>query len=60
MALTEHGADLIDEAVRRGVQDHSALVIPYTNLAAMNRELGDTAGAARMQQLAEKAKGTIR
>ena len=34
------------------------LVIPYTNLAAMNREMGDNAAATRMQELAEKAKGT--
>lgn len=58
VALTEHGADLIQEAVQRGVHDRGALVIPYTNLAAMNREMGDSAGANRMQQLAEKAKGT--
>ena len=55
---TEHGADLIEEAVRRGNHDRSLLVIPYTNLAAMNREMGDNAGANRMQELAEKAKGT--
>ncbi len=61
VALTTHGADLIEEAVRNGTHDRSVLVIPYTNLAAMNRELGDSAGAARMQELAEKAKGsTIR
>ena len=58
VALTEHGADLIEEAVRRGLHDRSVLVIPYTNLAAMNRELGNGAGAAHMQELAEKAKGT--
>ncbi len=58
VALTQHGADLIEEAVRRGAQDRSSLAIPYTNLAAMNREMGDNAGATRMQQLAEKAKGT--
>ena len=33
-------------------------MIPYSNLAAMNREIGDKAGATRMQELAEKAKGT--
>ena len=58
VALTEHGADLIEEAVRRGVHDRSVLVIPYTNLAAMKREMGDTAGATRMQEMAEKATGT--
>ena len=56
--LTEHGTDLIEEAVRRGAHDRSVLVIPYTNLAAMKREMGDSASAARMQELAEKAKGT--
>ncbi|MEI8374455.1 MAG: hypothetical protein WCJ35_16650 [Planctomycetota bacterium] len=58
VALTTHGADLIEEAVRNGTYDRSVLAIPYTNLAAMNRELGDSAGAARMLELAEKAKGT--
>jgi hypothetical protein len=58
IALTEHGANLIEESVRRGAHDRSLLIIPYTNLAAMNREVGDSAGANRMQELAEKAKGT--
>jgi len=58
VALTVHGADLIEEAVRRGTHDRSVLFIPYTNLTAMNRELGDNAAATRMQELAEKAKGT--
>jgi tetratricopeptide (TPR) repeat protein len=58
VALTEHGADLIEEAARRGTHDRSLLAIPYSNLAAMDREMGDNAGAAHMQELAEKAKGT--
>jgi len=61
IALTEHGANLIEESVSRGSHDRSVLVIPYSNLAAMQREMGNSAGAARMQQLAEKAKdSTIR
>jgi tetratricopeptide (TPR) repeat protein len=58
VALTEHGANLIEEAVRRGNHDRNVLVIPYTNLAAMKREMGDAPGATRMQEMAEKAKGT--
>ena len=58
VALTEHGTDLIEEAVRRGLHDRGVLVIPYTNLAAMKRELGDNTSSAHMQELAEKAKGT--
>ncbi len=57
VALTEHGANLIEEAVRRGSHDRSVLVVPYSNLAAMQREMGNTAGANHMQELAEKAKG---
>ena len=34
------------------------LAIPYANLAAMKREMGDNAAATRLQELAEKAKGT--
>jgi tetratricopeptide (TPR) repeat protein len=58
VALTQHGADLIEESVRRGSHDRSVLVIPYTNLAAMQREMGDSASATHMQELAEKAKGS--
>ena len=58
IALTEHGATLIEESVHRGAHDRSVLVIPYSNLAAMRRELGNSAGATHMQDLAEKAKGT--
>jgi len=56
--LTEHGADLIEESIRRGAHDRSILAIPYSNLASMHREMGNTAGANHMQELAEKAKGT--
>ena len=59
VALTEHGTDLIEEAVRRGTHERSALVIPYTNLAAMQREMGESARAAHLQELAEKARGTV-
>jgi tetratricopeptide (TPR) repeat protein len=58
IALTEHGADLIEEAIRRGYVDRNLLATPYGNLAVMNREIGDGAAASRMQELAEKAKGT--
>jgi tetratricopeptide (TPR) repeat protein len=60
IALTEHGADLIEEAIHRNGADRNLLATPYTNLAVMNRELGDAAAAGRMQELAEKAKGTLR
>jgi tetratricopeptide (TPR) repeat protein len=56
--LTEYGASLIEEAVRRGTHDRNGLAIPYANLAAMKREMGDNAAATRLQELAEKAKGT--
>jgi tetratricopeptide (TPR) repeat protein len=58
VALTEHGADLIEEAVRRGAAERGLLSTPYANLALMHREMGDKAAAGRMQELAEKAKGT--
>ena len=57
VALTEHGADLIEEAVRRGTHDRSVLVIPYTNLAAMNREMGDNAGATPHAGTGRKGQG---
>jgi tetratricopeptide (TPR) repeat protein len=58
IAVTEHGADLIEEAIRRGFADRNLLVTPYGNLAVMNREMGDGAAASHMQELAEKAKVT--
>ncbi len=58
IALTEHGAELIEEAVRRGTADRSLLATPYANLAVMNRKLGDNTAADRMQELAAKAKDT--
>jgi tetratricopeptide (TPR) repeat protein len=58
IALTEHGANLIEESVKRGAHDRSVLMIPYSNLAAMNREVGNSAGAERMQELADRAKDT--
>ena len=58
IALTEHGADLIEEAIRRGYAERDLLATPYGNLAVMNREMGDGAAASRMQELAEKAKAT--
>jgi tetratricopeptide (TPR) repeat protein len=60
VALTEHGANLIEESVRRGSHDRSVLVVPYSNLAAMQRDMGNAAGANHMQELAEKARGALR
>jgi len=56
VALTEHGANLIEEAIRRNGGNRSLLATPYTNLATMHRELGDGAAAAHMQEMAQKAK----
>ena len=58
MRFTEHWWRSIEEAIRRGTADRNLLSTPYGNLALMHREMGDKAAAGRMQEMAEKAKGT--
>lgn len=58
IALTQHGTHLMEEAVKQGHYDQSLLAVPYKNLAAMNREMGDSEKATRMDEMAEKIKAT--
>jgi tetratricopeptide (TPR) repeat protein len=58
LALTQHGANLMEEAVRRGTHDRDVLLVPYSNLAAMQREMGNTQDATRMEQMASRIKDT--
>jgi hypothetical protein len=51
--LTQRGSDLVKQAVDDGVMKRSALAVPYSNLAAMHRELGDRAKAEGFARLAK-------
>jgi tetratricopeptide (TPR) repeat protein len=57
-ALTQHGADLMEAAVKRGTLAKSALAVAYTNLAVMNRQLGAKDKARRLEEMAHRLKDT--
>jgi hypothetical protein len=48
----------MEEAVRQGTLDRSSLTIPYSNLAAMHRQVGANAEAAKYSEMAERVKST--
>ena len=54
--LTEKGIRWMEQAVRQGSLDRSTLSVPYENLAAMHRKLGNDEKAERLQQLAGRIK----
>ncbi|WP_425396398.1 hypothetical protein [Aeoliella sp.] len=54
--LTEMGADLIEQAVTGGVITKENLAVPYGNLAAMHKQLGNTAEAQRYAKLVDSVK----
>jgi tetratricopeptide (TPR) repeat protein len=56
LALTQHGTDLMESAVKRGSLPKSVLAIPYANLAAMQRALGDNQQAARLEEMASRVR----
>ena len=55
VSVTEEGASLIAQAVQGGAAQKSALSVPYQNLAAMQRELGNTDEADRLADKAVEA-----
>ena len=54
LEMTERGSDLIKRAVSEGVMKAPALAVPYANLAAMHRALGNGEEAASFSSLAKK------
>ncbi len=46
----------MENAVKQGMLDQSALVIPYNNISAMHRQLGSIGKADRYQEMAAKIK----
>ena len=56
MELTQHGVSLIEDAVKQGTLEQSALFIAYNNISAMHRQQGSTVKADRYQEMAAKIK----
>ncbi len=56
--LSQQGVALMEQAVKQGTLPRAALRVPYSNLAAMHRQLGQTAEAAHYEQLAGKEKAS--
>jgi tetratricopeptide (TPR) repeat protein len=54
--LTAKGITLMEEAVKLGLMERSALAIPYTNLAAMHGDRGQKEEAGRYQRMATQSK----
>ena len=56
LELTQHGISLMEEAIKQGTLDRSALIVPYNNISAMHRDLGAVEKADRFQEMAAKLK----
>ena len=56
--LSQRGVALMEQAAKEGTLPKSALRVPYSNLAVMNRQLGQTAKAAHFEQMAGKDKAS--
>jgi tetratricopeptide (TPR) repeat protein len=56
VALTNKGIKWMEQAVRQGEMDRSAIAVAYTNLAAMHQQLGATELADHYQEMASRAK----
>lgn len=54
LRLTEHGLALVMQGVKERVTDEDALAVPYSNLAFMHRELGQTSQAENYAQMATR------
>ncbi len=56
--LTEHGAKQMKKAIEEGILEASALAVPYNNLSAMHRQLGQVDQATEFQKMAARIKRT--
>lgn len=56
LQLTRQGVEWMEQAVGDGVLDKQALAVPYSNLAAMHRYLGEEDKAKGFAQLADRMK----
>jgi tetratricopeptide (TPR) repeat protein len=60
MRLTQHGIALVTQGVKDRALDEEALVVPYSNLAFMHRELGNVQQADSYTEMATRIGGTQR
>lgn len=60
LLLTQRGLRFMEQSVEQGGLPETALSVPYTNLAAMHRQLGDDAKAADFGRMAEKHRAAAR
>ncbi|MEN6558236.1 MAG: hypothetical protein ABFC54_08670 [Thermoguttaceae bacterium] len=56
VALTQKGIRLMEQAVGQGALADSSLTIPYNNLSAMHRKLGNAEQASRFEEMASRTK----
>jgi tetratricopeptide (TPR) repeat protein len=56
LELTQHGIAMMEEAVKKGHLERSALIVPYNNVSAMHRTMGAVEKADRYQEMAAKLK----
>ncbi|MEN6407914.1 MAG: hypothetical protein ABFC77_15780 [Thermoguttaceae bacterium] len=56
VALTQKGIRLMEQAVEQGSLASSSLTIPYNNLSAMHRKLGNNDQANRFEEMASRTK----
>jgi tetratricopeptide (TPR) repeat protein len=54
--LTQQGVTLMEQSVKQGLLNESALAIPYGNLSAMHRQMGAKDDANRYQGMASRIK----
>lgn len=55
LELTKVGLELMKQAVAEGLMRESSLAVPYQNLAAMQRHLGNGKAAEQFERMAENA-----
>jgi tetratricopeptide (TPR) repeat protein len=56
--VTQQGLDLMEQAVKQGTLEESALAVPYSNLASMHRQLGRQGKAEQFEKMAAKIQDT--
>jgi hypothetical protein len=54
LRLTQHGTDLVAKAVAMKLLDDGALAVPYSNLAAMHRQMGHQEQARSYSEMAAR------
>jgi tetratricopeptide (TPR) repeat protein len=60
LRLTQHGIALVTQGVKDRALEEEALVVPYSNLAFMHRELGNLKQADSYTEMATRLDGTRR